>query len=75
MGICRDTKVDEAVTKAILEGCKVLAPELLGDNGEFEVLSAQCGLRPGREGGARVAKEMVEPRFKVVHSYGHAGAG
>ena len=67
--------MDEDVTEAILEGCKVLAPELLGKKGEFEVLSAQCGLRPGREGGARVAKETVERRFKVVHSYGHAGAG
>ena len=67
--------MDETVTEAILEGCKVLTPELLGENGEFEVLSAQCGLRPGREGGARVAKETVELKFKVVHSYGHAGAG
>ena len=67
--------MDEAVTKAILEGCKVLVPELLGENGEFEVLSVQCGLRPGREGGVRVAKETVEGRFKVVNSYGHAGAG
>ena len=67
--------MDEAVTEAILKGCRALAPELLGENGEFEVLSVQCGLRPGREGGARVAKETVERRFKVVHSYGHAGAG
>ena len=67
--------VDEDVTEAILEGCKVLAPELLGEKGEFEVLIAQCAFRPGREGGARVAKETVERRFKVVHSYGHAGAG
>ncbi len=67
--------MDEDVTEAILEGCKVLAPELLGENGEFEALSAQYGLRPGREGGPRVAKETVERRFKVVHSYGHAGAG
>ena len=67
--------MDEAVTEVISEGCKVLAPELLGENGEFEVLTAQCGLRPGREGGVRVAKETVERRFKVVHSYGHAGAG
>ena len=67
--------MDEDVTEAILEGGKVLAPELLDEKGDFEVLSAQCGLRPGREGGARVAKEVVERRFKVVHSYGHAGAG
>ena len=63
------------MTERILEGCKMLAPELLDAKGEFEVLSAQCGLRPGRQGGARFAKEMIERRFQVVHSYGHAGAG
>ena len=67
--------MDEDVTKRILEGCKMLAPELLNEEGDFEMLSAQSGLRPGRQRGARVAKETVERRFKVVHSYGHAGAG
>lgn len=72
---CRDTSVDDATTKAILEGCKRLAPELLGKDGDFEVLSVQCGLRPAREGGARVEGEVLEAGVKVVHSYGHAGAG
>ena len=58
-----------------MEGCKELAPELLGGDGEFEVLSVQCGLRPAREGGPRIEKEVSEGGVKVVHSYGHAGAG
>ena len=58
-----------------MESCKELAPELLGGDGEFEVLSVQCGLRPAREGGTRVEKEVFEGGVKVVHSYGHAGAG
>lgn len=67
--------MSDETTKSILQGCKVLAPELLSEDGEFEVLSVQCGLRPAREGGPRVEGEIVDGRWKVVHSYGHAGAG
>ena len=49
-------------------------PELLNQNGEFEVSGVQVGLRPGREGGARVEKE-VRGGICVVHAYGHGGAG
>ena len=62
-------------TNAILEGCKSLAPELLTKDGSFEVLSVQCGLRPARENGPRVEVEVVDGTNRVVHSYGHAGAG
>ena len=57
-------------TNAILEGCKGLAPELLTKDGSFEVLSVQCGLN-----GPRVEVEVVDGTNRVVHSYGHAGAG
>ncbi|KAL8792731.1 MAG: hypothetical protein Q9195_004706 [Heterodermia aff. obscurata] len=70
-----DTKPNDQTTREILEGCKVLAPELLGEDGEFEVLKVQVGLRPSREGGARVEREMVRGRWRVVHAYGHSGAG
>ena len=72
-----DTEPDERTTRDILEGCKVLAPELLRD-GEFEVVKVQVGLRPSRDGGARVEREVVEGeggRWRVVHNYGHSGAG
>ena len=62
-------------TNSILEGCKSLAPELLAEDGLFEVLSVQCGLRPAREGGPRVEVEIVDGTYRIVHSYGHAGAG
>lgn len=68
-----DTEVNHETTRQILEGCKPLAPELLKD-GEFEVLKVQVGLRPSREGGARVESEIVGEKL-VVHTYGHAGAG
>ena len=70
--------VDPETTKQILEKCSYLAPELLtGPNDQFEVVSVQCGLRPGREGGARIEKEHVNDYHeeKVVHAYGHGGAG
>ena len=62
-------------TNAILDDCKSLAPELLAKDGSFEVLSAQCGLRPAREDGPRVEVEFVDGTYRLVHSYGHAGAG
>jgi len=68
-------QVDESTTERILENCRALAPELLsGTDGGFQVVSVQCGLRPGRHGGARMEIEEVGPRT-VVHAYGHAGAG
>ena len=78
-----DCQPDEGVTKQILERGRVLVPELLtGEEGGFEVLGVQCGLRPGREGGVRVEKEVVfgggdddGTGMRVVHCYGHAGAG
>jgi hypothetical protein len=68
-------KADPETTKEILERNTYLAPELLtGSDGGFEVISVQCGLRPGREGGPRMEKEVVGGR-KVVHAYGHASGG
>lgn len=66
---------DPKVTETFLERCAWMAPELLtGEDGGFEVLSVQCGLRPARIGGPRLEKEAVGAR-KVVHCYGHAGGG
>jgi D-amino-acid oxidase len=72
---------DPKTTAEILERAKKWAPELLNGDGEFEVVSVQVGLRPGREGGARVELEQVRQpggvgdAFVVAHAYGHAGAG
>lgn len=67
--------MSDDTTRSILNGCKVLAPELLNERGCFDVLSVQCGLRPSRKGGPRIEQEIVDKNFAVVHSYGHAGAG
>jgi len=65
---------DSETTKEILRRAKKWAPELLNENGEFDVLGEHVGLRPGRKGDARVEIEEVKG-FVVCHAYGHAGAG
>jgi D-amino-acid oxidase len=65
---------DPQTTEEILGRAKEWASELLNEKGEFEVLSVQVGLRPGRKGGARVEIENLDG-VTVCHAYGHAGAG
>lgn len=67
--------VDPDTTREILERNVTLAPELrTALDGGFEVISVQCGLRPGRTGGPRIEKEVVGGK-KVVHAYGHSSGG
>jgi D-amino-acid oxidase len=68
---------DDTATEGILRRNAWQVPELLtGADGGFEVVSVQCGLRPGRKGGPRVEQEVLDGgRVRVVHAYGHAGAG
>ena len=70
-----NTNTDQKTTERILQGCRDLAPELLGDDGQFQILRLQVGLRPSREGGPRVEAELVDGKYNVVHAYGHYGAG
>lgn len=55
-----------------------MLPEL--DSSDMEILAAFAGLRPSREGGARVASEIVQVdslkrKGLVVHNYGAGGTG
>lgn len=70
-----DTTVDGETTRRLLRGGRELAPELIGADGEFEVVSVGVGLRPARRGGPRVEVEVLGGGECVVHAYGHAGAG
>lgn len=70
-----DETPDPAITEQILKHNAWQIPELLtGPDGGFEVLSVQCGLRPARRVGPRMERENLGDK-KVVHAYGHAGAG
>jgi len=55
-----------AVRERILAGTTALVPRLAG----AEVLGDRVGLRPCRRGGPRVERDG-----RVVHAYGHGGAG
>lgn len=84
-----DRNPDPEVTRTILDRCKALGPELLNDDGEFDVVSVDVAFRPGRTGGPRVELEEIvvaaaeggrkdcsETRTRIVcHEYGHAGGG
>lgn len=69
-----EEEIDEGLHALILERTKVLAPELLGENGEHVVVGKQVGFRPSRKGGPRVEFEKMGGRT-VLHCYGHGGAG
>lgn len=69
------TEPDESITKMILDRCRPLTPELLDENGDFEVLAVRVGLRPSRKGGARVELESLEDGRLLIHNYGHHSAG
>jgi D-amino-acid oxidase len=62
---------------SIVQRTTTLLPELL--TGGMEVLAAFAGLRPSREGGARVERTSVEleegRRRVLVHNYGAGGTG
>lgn len=53
-----------------------ICPALTGGRGieALSVIRHGVGLRPGREGGVRIEKEMIGDGW-VVHNYGHAGWG
>jgi D-amino-acid oxidase len=63
-----DTAVDPAAGAAIVERCCDLVPALRGAT----VLEQVVGLRPGRPT-VRLGVDERDPR--IVHNYGHGGAG
>jgi D-amino-acid oxidase len=62
--------------ESILARTRALSPEIRQQ--EVEVLATFAGLRPSREGGARVEREDIlirEQTRTLVHNYGAGGAG
>jgi D-amino-acid oxidase len=57
---------DPAEAADILRRCIALEPRLSG----VRVIASRVGLRPGRRGGPR-----VEAAGRIIHAYGHGGAG
>jgi D-amino-acid oxidase len=66
-----DTGPDPAEAAAIVERCVALVPRLAG----CRIRGERIGLRPLRRGGPRVTAEPAAGGGRLVHAYGHGGAG
>ncbi|KAF5860098.1 hypothetical protein ETB97_002059 [Aspergillus alliaceus] len=60
-------------TESILSRTAALLPVL--KNGETKIIRVAVGLRPSRQGGARVELETTPEGNTVVHNYGAGGTG
>ncbi|KAF4967978.1 hypothetical protein FSARC_4539 [Fusarium sarcochroum] len=63
-------------TASILDRTKELSAEV--GNGDVDVIAAFSGLRPSREGGARVEREDITVAGQIrtiIHNYGAGGTG
>lgn len=62
-----NTSLDMGTAQRIFERCGELAPSLK-DNEATKILRHQVGLRPAREGGARVEAEVVRFPLGSTHN-------
>lgn len=71
-----ESQVDPNLAIRIMKRAVALCPKLTGGRGieHLDIIRHGVGLRPLREGGARVEKEKIDGVW-VVHNYGHGGAG
>ena len=64
-------EVDPLETEAILARCRALEPGLAG----ARVLATAVGVRPGRDAVRLELERGPAPGQRLVHNYGHGGAG
>ncbi|PWZ02031.1 nucleotide-binding domain-containing protein [Testicularia cyperi] len=76
------TTPNPKLAETILQECAKLVPEIVPKGGtwrDIPVISHNVGLRPARDGGARIELEQIKSAqgraFPVVHSYGIGPAG
>lgn len=71
-----DANPDPNIANRIMARVVAAFPGLAGGRGVagLDVVRHGVGLRPYREGGVRLERELVEGTW-VVHNYGHAGWG
>ncbi|KAI1176953.1 D-amino-acid oxidase [Nemania sp. FL0916] len=71
-----NTEVDMDLAQRIMRRAVAICPELTDGQGPeaLEVVRHTVGLRPAREGGVRIERELIDGIW-VVHNYGHGGYG
>ncbi|KAH8738016.1 D-amino-acid oxidase [Ilyonectria robusta] len=71
-----ESQPDPSLALRIMKRCVKACPQLTNGRGieHLDVIRHGVGLRPVREGGARIEKEKIDGTW-VVHNYGHGGAG
>ncbi|KAK7734224.1 D-amino acid oxidase [Cytospora paraplurivora] len=71
-----DANPDPNVATRIMQRVVKAFPEITGGKGVegLDVIRHGVGLRPYREGGVRLEREVIDGTW-VVHNYGHAGWG
>ncbi|KAF3915232.1 hypothetical protein ABW20_dc0109053 [Dactylellina cionopaga] len=69
-------EIDYNLANRIMKRCVDICPEMADGKGVegLDIIRHGVGLRPWREGGARIEREMIDG-VKVVHNYGAAGWG
>ncbi|MFF7362032.1 FAD-dependent oxidoreductase [Streptomyces sp. NPDC008125] len=65
------TEPDPRIAAGIVARCARIRPEIAG----ARVLGHRVGLRPARDAGVRIEAEDLPGGGRVVHNYGHGGAG
>lgn len=71
-----ESQHDPSLAIRIMKRCVEMCPKLTDGKGveHLDIIRHGVGLRPVREGGARIEKENINGVW-VVHNYGHGGAG
>lgn len=71
-----DSQPDPNLAVRIMERCVRACPELTGGKGidHLDIIRHGVGLRPAREGGARIERQELDG-VHLVHLYGTGGAG
>lgn len=71
-----ESQPDPNLAIRIMKRCVEMCPKLTEGKGieHLDVIRHGVGLRPCREGGARIEKEKINGVW-IVHNYGHGGAG
>ncbi|MGC5341704.1 FAD-dependent oxidoreductase [Streptomyces sp. DT171] len=65
------TVPDPRTTERIVARCARVRPEIAG----ARIIGHRVGLRPARSGGVRIEGEALPGGVRLVHNYGHGGAG